>query len=213
MHTYVIKKGTILEPFAYQVISKNKYKFADIHQEVNNYQGNLNFGLSSLGDIVRLYNAEMEMVNFLSYGVNTPWPIIPSGSGYTLSLLNPDKDNFLSTSWRVSNEKYGTPGSQNFTGTVDIDLNPAIEPDQLFQNSPNPFNRSTRIILYSSTYQAVKLSVYDLNGRLVDVLADQNMPEGHHEIDWTPEDSGSGMFILRMETANTVLTKRIMRTQ
>jgi len=211
-HTYEIKKGTILEPHGYQVICRKKYEFAEIHPEVENYEGNLGFGLSSLGDVVRLFTSETELVNLVSYGVNTPWPMIMPGSGYTLSLLSPELDNFMASSWAVSEQKNGTPGRKNFGDPVNTVPEDIEETHILLNCLPNPFSTSTTIMFYSGNYQPVRLSAYDINGRLIDVLFDADIEKGYHEVIWTPQIS-EGIYILRMDTPEHAQTIRMIKVR
>jgi len=210
-HVYRIKQGSVVKPNGYYIICKNKYKFSSIHADLEVIEGNLKFGLSSDGDIVRLFNDRDELVNLVSYGISTPWPVIEDGSGYTLSLLNPSLDNFPASSWRISDEQLGTPGKRNFGPGVGIE--PPLEGQEniLFQNFPNPFNESTRILIYSDTFQQIRISVYDLNGRLVDVIAKGEVDKGYHEYNWTPATVGPGFYILRFETPWTVRILSMMK--
>lgn len=207
---FVIQEGTILEPNRYYVICRDKYALSAIHTDIYNYQGNFDFGLSSVGDVVWLQNSNGDSENYLTYGITNPWPIIPAGSGYTLSLLSPELDNFSAESWAISEEQYGTPGRCNYCPVgVEEKLLPEQE-DIMFQNFPNPFSNSTRIVFQLAKFQPVRLSVYDLNGRLVNVLLNQNLEEGYHEIVWEPQDLHNGIYILRMETVSAVSTKQMI---
>jgi hypothetical protein len=58
----------------------------------------------------------------------------------------------------------------------------------------------------------LKLAVYDLQGRLVEVLADNTFEEGYHELSWTP-GIPSGMYILRLETPDSVHTLRVLKAK
>lgn len=182
-----------------------------VFTDVSNYAGDLDFGFSSNGDIVRLYNADSLLVDSVLYGIFNPWPYIPPGSGFSLALRDPNLNNNLPSSWSLSNEPRGTPGSANLiepgVGRQEI----TDDEDILYQNSPNPFSGPTRILFYSSRTQTVRLSVYDLNGRLVEVLADREFREGRHEFVWNPGGSAPGIFILRAETPQSVYTRKMSR--
>jgi hypothetical protein len=59
----------------------------------------------------------------------------------------------------------------------------------LFQNSPNPFTRSTVIPYRLSAEGQVSLSIYDTSGRLVRTLVDQRVSAGWHSAPWDGSDS------------------------
>lgn len=50
--------------------------------------------------------------------------------------------------------------------------------------SPNPFSGSTLLRLTLPSASAVKLSVYDVSGRLVQTLAEDHLPAGEYQFEW-----------------------------
>jgi len=54
----------------------------------------------------------------------------------------------------------------------------------LSQNYPNPFNPSTRIDFSLPEETDVKISVYDLTGRLIKIFLDHHITTGEHTIQW-----------------------------
>jgi hypothetical protein len=70
---------------------------------------------------------------------------------------------------------------------------------------PNPFNPRTVIGFTIGAKQAVRLTVYDIRGARVAVLADRVFDAGHHEIGWDGKNAegravSSGVYFFRMET-------------
>lgn len=74
-------------------------------------------------------------------------------------------------------------------------------------NYPNPFNPSTTIPFSLGAPSAVTLTIHDLSGRLVRVIADaRSFPSGRHELLWNGLDTAgrpapSGVYFYRLETA------------
>jgi len=210
LHAFQMAPGTLLKPRDFLVICRNTGAFETVYPTVPGYQGSMDFGLSSKGDNIRLFNRELELVDSVAYTNADPWPQIPAGSGLTLELIDPDMDNSLAASWELSESRLGTPGGNN-APALNNKLHPISSPeDILFQNSPNPFSVSTRIVFYSGCYQPVRITVYDLNGRLVKVLANRKMEAGYHELEWTPEEAESGFYILRVKTPGSVYTRKMV---
>jgi len=74
------------------------------------------------------------------------------------------------------------------------------------QNYPNPFNPATKISFMLPESEHAKLEIYDLLGRRVTTLLDQNMKAGLHSIEWngkTADGMGasSGVYFARLSTA------------
>ncbi|MEO5675777.1 MAG: T9SS type A sorting domain-containing protein [Chitinophagales bacterium] len=77
------------------------------------------------------------------------------------------------------------------------------------KNYPNPFSEFTTISFSLSQSQNVSLKIYDVTGRLVTTLADVSMTEGVHQVQWYANDDRSGIYFLKMETANESKTIRL----
>jgi len=211
LHAYTVRPGTVLEPRGFEVICRNRVAFETVYPEVSRYQGGFDFGFSSMGEVIRLFNSRMEMVDFVNYGITDPWPRVVPGSGYTIALLDPALDNALPESWALSEGPFGTPGVTNAPG-VHVEEHEAGEtPDLLFRASPNPFSRETRIVFHCAVTQPVRLAVYDMNGRLVERLADGTLGSGYHEFTWIPENREEGFYLLRLETPGSVMVRKIVK--
>jgi hypothetical protein len=65
---------------------------------------------------------------------------------------------------------------------------------KLGQNTPNPFNPAT-VIPYALPHSAsVKLSVYDVNGRLVSTLVEGTQGAGQHQVTFDGSHQASGLY-------------------
>jgi hypothetical protein len=79
-------------------------------------------------------------------------------------------------------------------------------PDEfmLYQNYPNPFNPTTTISYELPLAGQVVIKIYDIDGRLVKVIANVQQPEGTHSIQWDGTDFNehpvaAGVYICRLE--------------
>ena len=80
--------------------------------------------------------------------------------------------------------------------------------------SPNPFNPATTIRFALPQAQRVRLAVYDLGGRLVRVLVDEDKAAGSHEVQWNGTDdrgqlTASGVYVCRMEAGSYRESRRM----
>jgi len=90
-------------------------------------------------------------------------------------------------------------------------------PDEfvLSQNYPNPFNPSTTI-KYEIPGQAmndnvhVQLRVYDILGREVAVLVNEQQKSGYYEIEWNAAELSSGIYLYQLLAGKSVLVKKLM---
>ena len=81
---------------------------------------------------------------------------------------------------------------------------------KLSQNYPNPFNPSTRINFNLPSSNKVKLSVYDMQGKLIEVLVDGQLSAGSYEAVWNAGANPSGAYFYRIETADWSSTSKMI---
>jgi hypothetical protein len=80
---------------------------------------------------------------------------------------------------------------------------------------PNPFNPTTRVTYELASAGRVSVRVYDIKGRLVRTLVDRFVAAGEHLATWdgineNGEPVASGVYFIRMETADAGITKKIV---
>jgi hypothetical protein len=92
-----------------------------------------------------------------------------------------------------------------------------IETDSIeLHNSPNPFSSRTTISYFLESAGVVDLRIYDISGRLVRVLThNRHQPAGDHFTEWdgcddTGRDAPVGIYFCRIDTGDTVGTKRLI---
>ena len=78
------------------------------------------------------------------------------------------------------------------------------QPDDfvLHQNYPNPFNPSTTIKFDLSESVNVKLVVYDMLGKVVDVLADGFLESGSYSVTYTNKNLASGIYFYEFKAGD-----------
>lgn len=104
--------------------------------------------------------------------------------------------------------------------TTDVRDDPPVFPRHisLEQNYPNPFNPKT-IINFQQTRQMVKhggqatsdwvtLKVFDMLGREVATLVDENREAGEHTIEWNAEGLASGVYYYRLIAGDRIETRK-----
>ena len=81
---------------------------------------------------------------------------------------------------------------------------------------PNPFMTSVNITFSIEKEQKVVVAIYDITGKLVKTLVDQNLSEGDHKVTWNSQDQyggfiQQGVYIIKLITANSVEQKTIIK--
>lgn len=91
--------------------------------------------------------------------------------------------------------------------------NPVNEiPDvfKLYTNYPNPFNPTTKIKFDLPKDCFTRLIIYDVVGREVIRLTDQQMKAGRYEFEWNASNYSSGIYFYRITAGSFVQTRKMV---
>ena len=136
--------------------------------------------------------------------------------------LGPGQSQVITVTYDASTQVAGTYSGQvslstnggNLNIPVSIVVDPTVdieevEPDSpqrfaLEQNYPNPFSPPTTIAFSLEQPRLVRLTVYDVGGRMVRELVDGHVQSGRHSVTWDGNDTGgrsmaSGTYFCRLE--------------
>jgi hypothetical protein len=141
------------------------------------------FSLNGALDEVAFYNAELS-----SDVVDAHYKNGLSGLPYSAaSLTKTETDNHTTGDLSGKPEQFG-----------------------LNQNYPNPFNPTTRIRYSVSEPSNVTVIVYDMLGKEVMTLVNQEQTPGYYEVNFDGSRLASGTYIYQLRTNNYVETKKMM---
>jgi len=141
--------------------------------------------------------------------------IIYSGTQqqFTDNYVPPSSAVFYTVfAYNLSGE-YSTPTNESKTyiwfGSAGID-DPAL-PTKISSLSsyPNPFNARTTISFSLESQSQVGISIYDITGRLVDVLISRTYDAGNHSLIWDAGNQPSGIYFARLSAGEFVSTTRM----
>ena len=204
-HSFAIPEGTSLPIDGYIVLCRDSVLFKNIYPDCNNFIGNFDFGFDRNGELLRLYDDNLSLIDSVHYDDELPWVTEPDGNGPTLSLINPFLDNSVAQSWKASLQ-LGTPGKVNDV-YVSVNDNSTNLPSEfeLEQNYPNPFNPSTTIRYSLKTPSYVKLYIYNLLGQRIRTLEETYKNAGRYAFIWDGKDDNnnavsSGVYIYTLRT-------------
>lgn len=81
---------------------------------------------------------------------------------------------------------------------------------RLFDSYPNPFNPVTIIKFDVSKSQLINIKVFDVTGKEIAVLVNENLSPGTYQYSWNASAYSSGVYYLKMETAGFTDTKKLL---
>jgi len=134
-------------------------------------------------------------------------PVIKAGTNLG-GVFNSDKEG-------ISRPQSGAPDLgayevQGTTAVVDDNPNTAVKDYVLAQNYPNPFNPSTVIKYTIGSASHVNIKVYDITGRLVADLVNENKPAGQYNVEFRGNNLASGTYIYTITTDNFTQAKKML---
>ncbi len=113
--------------------------------------------------------------------------------------FNPVKSTYIITSYDVGVEQEDLNLPNDFS---------------LSQNYPNPFNPSTTIKFAVNEGGFVSLTVYDILGKEVATLVNQDLAKGSYSVNFNSNTQGlnlaSGMYIYKLNANNNTLSKKML---
>jgi hypothetical protein len=80
----------------------------------------------------------------------------------------------------------------------------------LDQNYPNPFNPSTSIRFDIAKASLVKITVFDVTGREVEVIANENVKPGKYEATWDASKYSSGVYFYQLTAGEFTDTRKMI---
>ncbi len=86
---------------------------------------------------------------------------------------------------------------------------------QLGQNYPNPFNPVTTLHYDLSEYSVVKITIYDMLGREVKTLINQNQDAGYRSVIWNATNNygkpvSAGIYLYQIQAGEYISTKKMV---
>ena len=81
---------------------------------------------------------------------------------------------------------------------------------RLYQNYPNPFNPSTTITYEIPTESFVVLTVYDILGRLVKTLINEEKPAGKYQVIFNSLNFSNGVYFYKLRAGNYTQVRKMV---
>lgn len=104
---------------------------------------------------------------------------------------------------------YKCPLSDVLTTVEENDVN-ILNDFTLSQNYPNPFNPSTTIAFSIPTSAFVTLKIYDVLGKEVANLCNEELSAGKYSRNWDANKFASGMYVYQIKAGDFVSSKKLM---
>jgi len=125
-------------------------------------------------------------------------------------ILEPADEMILSADANFTVEQVEAVSMENNVAVyIDASL---IQPTEVRVTAayPNPFNPSTNISLTLDQASNVSVSVYNVMGQLVDVIAEGNFAANTYNLSWDAQSFSSGVYFIRTQVDGYVDNQKVM---
>ena len=193
----------------------------DINGNVFSYYSNLNGGIGGVGN----FTANPLFVDSTDFHLQQESPCIDAGSALVIinldSFMLPGEDWMGDTIINVDPSYYGgnSPDmgafESSYIGFLGLN-NPGL-PDEfaLHANYPNPFNPITALKYDLLEDRMIKITIYDMMGRLVNNLVSARQNAGYKSIQWNATNNqgqpvSAGVYIYSIEAGEFRATRKMI---
>jgi len=135
--------------------------------------------------------------------------VTSNGSFHIMSTLGP---TLMGTTSNASNTIHAGFWFQTidiFTSIEQIPSETTPEEFRLEQNYPNPFNPKTTIEFTLPNQSVVSLTLYDILGREIEVLLDDELKSGVYKVTYQADDLPSGIYFYRIQADGFIKAKKL----
>lgn len=101
-------------------------------------------------------------------------------------------------------------GTFNYSSDIEVTVGQIPNDYSLNQNYPNPFNPSTTIAYDIPKTSLVRISVYDILGKEIKLLANEEKNPGHYEIIFDAKELAGGIYYYTIKTGEFSLSKKMI---
>jgi len=170
---------------------------------------------------------DIEIVNSFSSGeITLTWQGVTNvPEEYEFQLVDKDHPGMLYDMRQTRQIQYTSPKEsmvrhfqvavRRSTSGVTSKKPDLAEAYALFQNFPNPFNEETAINYDLPISSKVIIEIYNLSGKRVKTLIDEDKPSGKHTVYWNGRDeqgcaATSGIYLYQLKVNNFVSAKKLV---
>ena len=132
-----------------------------------------------------------------------------SNSGLTnlnIHTLTIDNNNYVYAG--IDNGVWRRPLSEIVTSVGKQPTQPTYY--MLEQNYPNPFNPSTKIKYSVPQTSQVVIKVFDVLGKEIETLVNEEKPSGTYELNWNATQLSSGIYFYTIQAGEFIDTKKMI---
>ncbi len=209
---YVVKTGPDQCQMPYIVVSDDSLDFGFVLLE---QPEELSLTIYNIGDTTLVLNDIYSSQHCFGTWWNPADSLVNPGDSLVITVFfSPDDSIFYEETLTIENNDHLVEvqlrGYGVCTGASSREFSKLPLTYALWGAYPNPFNAMTMISYDIPMVGAVKISVYDVLGRKVVTLIDEEAGVSRYQVLWDAGDLPSGVYFVRMEAGEFVQTRKVV---
>ena len=173
--------------------------------------------LAFIGAAPLQYLSLVYIYDYNSFGTNLYSDPRTNGDGFKHNLQWLNKDTVVYSDYYDGGHLFGLDVTTPVSVKEDNNTEPIITETKLYQSFPNPFNPTTKIIYEIPSAEThrdaslqVKLIVYDVLGKEVATLVNEEKQPGIYEIEFDGTNFPSGVYFCQLKAENYIKTIKML---
>ena len=201
-------------------ISRSEYSFGQVRSDAD-FQTDDGPTLHPLSTPVTVGSTFFVSVDFGQYGLSGAGDLAIGTTDFTGARVPQVWDQLSNGAWANTSDAWSFGGSAGgdgvqlwvkalarVTSTTADEQAPELPTTAVLEpNYPNPFNPATSIGFTVPAAGRVRLLVFDMLGRQVATLMDEHRSAGTHAVSFDASTLPSGIYMYRLETAQTAISR------
>lgn len=194
---------TVLHPFSKQNVPASNGYFSYINAFLESFYFNGS-------DTVWNPQFNIQQTSEIDFSLNYQFDTTKYQQGYHLyyRIAAVDKGIIPDTFYSPQEGYYKLFWKDSTTSVSPVDFLPSEY--SLYQNFPNPFNPSSRIVFTIPERNFVSLKVFDLLGSEIISLVNEELDAGRYEVDFSGDNLSSGVYIYQIRAGSFIDTKKMI---
>lgn len=179
-----------------------------------------------MGDLVEIYGGENLDFTIKVQGTTTISKIEIISNGYTIKTIFPASVNYTGvqslhgiTGGYFYVRVTQTDGGIAWSSPIFIDVKSSIaiktfeqaDGQSKFAVYPNPAHEEVNLIIDLKTASKVKIDLYDLLGRMIDIILDSELEKGEYSFPLKLNKIASGTYIIKIKRGNSVSYLKLIK--
>lgn len=166
--------------------------------------------------------SEGDSLNYTAQGYDDDGNTVDVNVTWTATRGNIDENSGKYTATEPGDHTVsGSDSANGLSGSATVLVTPTrVETQQaipnifsLSQNYPNPFNPATSIDFSVKEKSLVKLQVFDIKGRLIETLINEEFLPGHYSANYNGNNISSGIYFYKIQMKNFFEIKKMVLLQ